>query len=492
MITATHKGKYYSVEYSIVNVSELEGELRIDAEYYKPRYLKIESKILKRGSKFFCLKPVIIHPSEIKRIYISNKEGIEMIMAQNIRNNELDFSQKFIMPKTVRGQLKKNKLTKFDILMTRTGANYGQTAPYLEENEMYASADCLIIRVKEINPLFVSTYFNTTYGQVLVKRIAYGLAQPHIAPVGVKMIAVPIPSEIFQKFIEKLVLKAYEERQKAEQLYKQTEEILLEELGLKNWKPKTKKIKIGGQEFEEEENISIRMLSDVIKVDRLDAEYWEPKYDEFLNKLERKAALKPLKEFLSSKLLKGIEVGSENYQEKGVSFIRVSNITKFGIIERDQKYISEKLYLDLKDKFEPEKGEILLTKDATPGVAYVLRENIKGIIASGIVRLRVENIEKEYLALVINSIVGQMQILKKGGGSIISHWKPSQIENLLIPLLDSGIQREISQLIQQSFEARENSKKLLEIAKRTVEVYIEKDEEEGLNYAKEQTQRTQY
>lgn len=488
MIIATHEGKYHGhdVEYSIVNVSELEGELRIDAEYYEPSYIKAESKILRKGVKFYFLNPIILHPTEIKRIYVDDEEdGIEMVMAQNIRNNELDFSQKFIMPESVKKILRKNKLRKFDILMTRTGANYGQTAPFLEDKEMYASADCLIIRINNGNilHLFLSTYFNTEYGQTLIKRVAYGLAQPHIAPSGIKSVAIPIPSDTFQKFIEKLVLKAYEERQKAEQLYKQAEEILLEELGLENWEPKIKKIKLGKKEFEEEENISIRMLSEVINTDRMDAEYWEPEYDEFFNKLKKKVTLKPIKEFLISKILKGIEVGSENYREKGIPFIRVSNMTKFGIVERDQKYISEEFYLELKDKFEPKEGEVLLTKDATPGIAYVLKENIKGIIASGIVRLKVKNIEKEYLALVINSIIGQIQILKEGGGSIISHWKPSQIENLLIPVLNSKIQQEISHLIQRSFEARENSKKLLEISKRSVEVFIEKDEKESLDYA---------
>jgi len=48
MITATHKGKYHKIEYSIVNVSELEGELRIDAEYYDPFYLKNEEKIKRK------------------------------------------------------------------------------------------------------------------------------------------------------------------------------------------------------------------------------------------------------------------------------------------------------------------------------------------------------------------------------------------------------------------------------------------------------------
>jgi len=137
------------------------------------------------------------------------------------------------------------------------------------------------------------------------------------------------------------------------------------------------------------------------------------------------------------KFQKGIEVGSENYQEEGKPFIRVSNLSIHGLIERDQKYISEDLYSQLKENYEPKLGDFLLTKDATPGIAYVVKKPIKGIIASGIVRLSIneKEIDKEYLALCINSIIGRLQIERDGVGSVITHWKPSQIKNLLIPLL---------------------------------------------------------
>lgn len=482
MITATHRGKYHDVEYSIVNVSELEGDLRIDAEYYEPFYLRNEEKIKKKSWMFLkqCLKgEKIIKPSNFNRIYV--EVGIPIIMAQNIREIFLDFSQKFFLnPQNIT-----IKPIYEDILITITGANIGQNVIFLEKSEHYLTTDAAILRINKniISPYYLVIFLNTTFFKKTITRYLYGAAQPHLSLNDFAYLKIPIPSDTFQKFIEKLVLKAYEERQKAEKLYQQAEETLLEELGLKNWKPKTKKIKIGDKEFEEEENISIRNLSEVIKADRMDAEYWEPKYDDFLNRLRERTNLEPLEKFLISEPLKGVEVGSENYQEEGIPFIRVSNIDKFGIVERDQKYISFELYTELRNRFEPKEGEILLTKDATPGIAYVLKKPLKGIIASGIVRLKIKSIDKEYLALVINSIIGQMQIIKEGGGSVISHWKTSQIKKLLIPLIEPKIQQKISQLIQQSFKARENSETILEIAKKTVEVYIEKDEEEGIKYA---------
>jgi len=261
---------------------------------------------------------------------------------------------------------------------------------------------------------------------------------------------------------------------------------------LKNWKPKTKKIKIGGKEFEEEENISIRNLSECLKVNRSDAEYWEPKYDRFLASLDslkknKNIELKNLSMLVDYK--KGVEVGSEQYSEEGqIPFIRVSNLNEKGINLNSAKYISEKLYNKLKEQYEPNEGEILFTKDATIGISYLLEKPIKAIISSGILRLIVKNekVNKEYLNLVLNSPACKLQINKTLSGAIIKHFKPTEVMNLLIPLLNQQTQSKISQKIQQSFKARRKSKELLEIAKRRVEIYIENDERKGINYITEQ------
>jgi restriction endonuclease S subunit len=171
---------------------------------------------------------------------------------------------------------------------------------------------------------------------------------------------------------------------------------------------------------------------------------------------------------------KGFEPGSDEYIETGKPFIRVSNISKCGLTDKDQKFLLEPLFQELKKNFKPRVGEILLTKDASPGIAYALKEEIDGIIASGIIRLSLkENVEAEYLALCINSLVGQMQIERDAGGSIIVHWKPEQIKNLLIPILPKSTQQKIADLVRKSQESRKKAKELLEEAKRKVEKMIE-------------------
>ncbi|MFH1551373.1 MAG: restriction endonuclease subunit S, partial [bacterium] len=141
----------------------------------------------------------------------------------------------------------------------------------------------------------------------------------------------------------------------------------------------------------------------------------------------------------------------------------------------NQQYLSQEVYDKFKDNFEPKIGEVLLTKDATPGIAYYLDSQIERIISGGILRLKPKiEIEPEYLSLVINSIIGQMQAERDTGGSIIVHWRPEQIKNILIPILPKHTQQKIADLICQSHAARKKAKQLLEEAKQKVEDFIEK------------------
>ena len=85
-----------------------------------------------------------------------------------------------------------------------------------------------------------------------------------------------------------------------------------------------------------------------------------------------------------------------------------------------------------------------------------------------------KEIENEYLALCLNSILGQMQAERDGGGSVITHWRPERIKSVLIPVLPKSAQQKIADLVQKSHEARKKAKELLEEAKQKVESLIEK------------------
>ena len=134
---------------------------------------------------------------------------------------------------------------------------------------------------------------------------------------------------------------------------------------------------------------------------------------------------------------------------------------------------------------QPRKDTILFTKDGTVGIAYKIEDDLDIITSSAILHLNVKNksyILPNYLTLVLNSMVVQMQAERDVGGSIIQHWRLSEIEKVVVPILGMGIQQKIPNKVQQSFVLRRRSDQLLEIAKRAVEIAIEKNENVALEW----------
>jgi len=333
------------------------------------------------------------------------------------------------------------------------------------------SANLIRAKISGLSSYFVWVFLNSKYGSSQLDRIKMMTSQETVVADDIRNLLIFEPSKNFQKEIETLSINAINQFRNSENLYSQAENLLLEELGLKDFKPKYEKTYTA-------------KLSDAFLAHRIDAEYFQPAYEEVIEKLrENNIELKPLRKFILS-IQKGIELGSENYRDEGKPFIRVSNLSKYGFTDRDQKYLSEELYQQLRETYEPRQGDFLLTKDATPGIAYVVKERIEGIISSGILRLQINDseINKEYLALCINSIVGKMQVERDCGGSVILHWKPEQVKRLQIPILPLSIQQEIASLVQQSHKARKKAKELLELAKRAVEIAIEEGEEKAINF----------
>jgi type I restriction enzyme S subunit/type I restriction enzyme M protein len=146
--------------WSIVKMSELEGSRRLDAEYYRPECLKLKGLLSRHAPLAECVEK-IMHPVEVRRVY--EHEGLQVLLGQNIQHNFLDFSVTVFMPESVRGSILRNRVLPNDVVMTRSGANYGDASPYFgDPGPLYACADCLVIRPRREFPGgYLATFFNT-------------------------------------------------------------------------------------------------------------------------------------------------------------------------------------------------------------------------------------------------------------------------------------------------------------------------------------------
>jgi restriction endonuclease S subunit len=216
---------------------------------------------------------------------------------------------------------------------------------------------------------------------------------------------------------------------------------------------------------------------------RLDAEYYQQKYEFVIEHLQ-KSNYEKLVDIVS--ISKSIEPGSAHYSEdEGLPFYRVSDLSKFGMSKPD-KTLTDSFVKHNSNQIEslkPQKDTILFSKDGSVGTAYLLGENLQGITSGAILHLKIKDSTKvlpAYLTLVLNSKLVQMQAERDAGGSIILHWRVSEIENVIVPIVAIEIQEKIAELVEESFALKSKSEQLLSTAKRAVEMAIEEGEEVAL------------
>ena len=313
----------------------------------------------------------------------------------------------------------------------------------------------------------------TKFVQTILKRGQYGTEHPRFYDFLLTHLPVPDCLLLLDRSIKQTIKQALLLRSRSRETYNEAQTLLLSELGLADYQPKHRLT-------------FVKNYSDTQRAERIDADYFQPKYEEIVNAIKSYSwGWDTLGDLATME--KCVEVGSKEYLDEGIPFVRVSNLSPFEITE--EKYISEALYADI-ENHQPEQSEILFSKDATPGIAHYLREQPpKMIPAGGILRLKRKDdrVDNEYLALVLNSLLTKEQINRDVGGSVILHWRPDQVWRTVIPILPKEKQTRISQKVTESFNLRKRSKHALECAKRAVELAIEQDEQTAMDWLENET-----
>lgn len=351
-----------------------------------------------------------------------------------------------------------------DVLFNRTNSYeyVGRTGIYYSnKNSIKTFASYLVRFVADeqyVKNEYLACFLNTKQAKKEIRRRArQSINQTNVNPEEVKEIELPLLSDLFQKEIANLFQESNKLRLHAELLYNQAEDILNRELGITN--------------IENTKNYSVKtFLESFVKSKRLDAEYYQDKYTQLFDIIKNG---KQLKELVT--ITKSIEPGSDEYKDEGIPFLRVSNLTKFGLTDSNV-FLDKKKYENL---LKPRKDTILFSKDGSIGIAYKAESDLDCITSGALLHLNVKKttILPDYLTLVLNSKIVQLQAERDSGGSIINHWRLPEVERVIIPMLDYDIQNQISQKVQESFKLRKDSKNLINVAIRAIELAIEKNEE---------------
>ncbi len=445
--------------------------MRIDSEFFGKSYLLAEQNVLENKHQIlFDIAPDIIHPTEVERIY--SDDGLQIMLAQNVRSNRFDFSNEAFMPKNMKLILFNNLVEKNNVVMTRSGANFGQTACFKSDFPIYACADVIIIKPQKVLGGYLSTFFNTRHGRALINRGCYGAAQPHIAPT--YLATLPIPRfEKLEKQIDQLIQLSVEEESLVTQHYNQAENLLLSALGLDNWQPP--------------QPLTYEYSSSAVwAAGRLDAEHFQPKYRSLISHLKDRPDGCVRLGDLCPNPVNGVEV--REYEDKGVPYLRVGDIHNFTVDENSVKFIAVDAAAREIEKVRLRVGDVLVSRSGSLAVIGVVKADwLHAVISSHLIRVRIEDAEFDpyYVATFLSSLPGKMQIEQQSNGGVQPEINQPALKSIVIPKLDKELQQKIRSSIKFGDATTEKAKRLLEAAKRAVEIAIEENEDAALAFLEE-------
>ena len=365
------------------------------------------------------------------------------------------------------------KLQSGDVLFNRTNSYewVGRTGVYYQNgDELCTFASYLVRFIPNKNIVlseYLATYLNTKFGVWDVKRRArQSINQTNVNPEEVKEIEIPLLSLTFQKILQTLFLKANDLRIESTYLYSQAEQIMLNELDLADFVPS-------------DEQLSVKNFSESFGTSgRLDAEYYQTKYDEYYSLITKY-------QYGSDRLSNVCSQKDKNFKPKdkvSYRYIELSNIGASGDVTGYTIETGENLPSRARRIVQANDVIVSSVEGSLQSCALIKETDSGSICSTGFYILNSKKINSETLLVLFKSEPIQ-NLLKKGcSGTILTAISKDEFASLQIPLIDLDIQNTIAEKIQESFKLRSESKALLEKAKKAVEIAIEQDETAAMHF----------
>jgi type I restriction enzyme M protein len=326
------------------------------------------------------------------------------------------------------------------------------------------------VRGRDIKPFFIMDDENVNMPELDYERLSkYKLDD-------LKTALVYLPNSSFQKLIAQLLDLSKSSIDQSKEIYQQAEDLLLLELGLQDWQPT-------------EETFAVKSFAEsFLSSDRFDAEYYQPKFDQLITRLEEKVELTPLGNLLTlnQKGRQPAYVEEDQDVSDCLPVINSKYVREGEVILLDNRYAR---YPENENPLVIQKNDVLFngTGVGTVGRCATYFHEQEALPDTEVAVLRSDTLDSVYLSIYINSIAGQLQVQKHLQGSFgIIRVYPSDTEKFLIWNAPKSVQRKIRSKVEASHQKREQSKQLLEIAKTGVERAIETDEARATTWINKQ------
>ena len=451
---------------------------RSDPEFYSRENIRIEKALRDHNAKplnDYCeLKasafyPAATHLYEQGEVpFVRCVDCIDYPLISKLQENDFERIPRSFIAENNSVQL----IHKSEIVLTKVGTPcYASIVQ--DYDELALSRTVLgLVNIQGINPYYLMAFLRSHYGFSQLMRHREQTIQYQLTLDRVRAVQVYSGSEKLQKAVETIVLEYFSRLQEIQMRNRYAEQTLLHALGLENWQPP--------------ENLTYeRKSADVFATGRLDAEHFQPKYDELYRQIKKTGIETRRLEEIILPVMNGFDC--RDFVESGTPYIRVGDIKK-GRIEIESAFqiplTSDKIGKDI----SLHTGDVLFTRKGSFGNAAPVWDEAKhAVISSEIMLLRFSPEHKnavlpEYLALFLNSMAGNIQAEKWAHGGAFYSIMQDDLGQFVIPLIPKPEQEALRDLIVKSEAARKQARFLLDAAKCAVEIAIEENEDAAMAF----------
>ncbi len=446
---------------------------RFDSNYFLKEFLKEESII--RSKKYSTIKKIGTEIKSFGAYSLNNdvhylKTGIPFIRGINMKKGRISFDDMIYINKAANTILWKSEVKPEMVLLSMSGT-IGDVALASKKWKYPINSNQDIAKIEtkgKINPYFLYAFLVSKYGQNYLRREARGSVQQHVFLSQIEQFEIPLFSKSLVELIQLTIEKSDDILYLAEDLYNQAENLLLETIGLNNFEPST-------------DLVNIKSFKDsFLAKGRLDAEYYQKKYEEY-------------EKMIKTNIL-GYTMLSDEYDlikriskkdEKAYNYIEIGDVNvgdgsaSYNLINTSE--------LPANAKIEITKGDILISKvRPNRGAVTIIDFDAENIIVSGaftVLREKKSSVfSNETLKVLLRTQIYKDWLLQYNIGTQYPVIRDEDILNMPIPKFPKDLQISISKKIQSSHEFKKQSEKLLETAKHAVEIAIEQNEENAIEF----------
>ncbi len=452
---------------------------RFDAEYYKKEYLH-EENARNKFKNILLGKIAYITDGQHGYHEVDETSDIKHLTAKNAKNwfaDDIDADRiaKWVDDNNQRSSLKKDDI----ILSTRGSVGY---CSIVDSEVLPANIDQDVARINlettDIKPEVLLSYLNSKVGQDWIERNSTGMVQQGLSLWRLRDMPIPIFENKFQHTIVNSIREAKKGLDNSRSTYTQAEQLLLQAIGLNNFKPTT-------------QNTNVKTLNQSFAASgRLDAEYYLPKYEELESVLQKFTTIR-IKDLVNTPVASGStpSAGDDRYytdRTDGIPFLRAVDIINSEVSLDNPIYIKREVHEKILKNSQLKQNDVLFSIAGTVGRCGIYLHNQEANINQACARLRFDEqkVNRLYLITFFNSSVGNLLVQKYSKPGVQTNLNLAELGELYLPIIDKQLQQQISTLIQQSFALKKESKALLAKAKLAVEVAIEEGEERGMEILK--------